>query len=386
LVPLASNAATLNTLYSFTGGADGGLPVAGLIYQGGFLYGTTKGGGNSGCPNAGASGCGTLFKVDPTTGAETVVYSFTGGADGGNPEAGLIYEGGLLYGTTPVGGASLTAGTVFKVDPTTGAETVVYSFTGGADGGQPQAGVIYQGGFLYGTTRNGGTGTRCPSGCGTVFRIDATTGGETVLYSFSTGSKHGYGPYAGLTYQCGSLYGTTVGGGAINVGTIFKVNLSTGAETVLLSFTASNGAYPFAGLLYHDGSLYGTTVSGGSGCAGTGSCGSGTVFKVALRPRGGQTVLHSFSGGADGGQPYAGLIYQGGFLYGTTKEQGGASGYGTVFRIDPVTGAQTVLHSFSGGADGAYPSAGLIYEGGVLYGTTTEGGASNSGTVFSLTP
>jgi uncharacterized repeat protein (TIGR03803 family) len=146
----------------------------------GNLYGTTYGGGTS--------GNGVVFKLD-TTGKETVLYSFTGGADGAAPFAAVIRDSaGSLYGTTRYGGVS-NAGVVFKLD-TTGKETVLYRFTGGADGGAPQAGVIRDlAGNLYGTTSQGGASI-C---CGTVFKLD-TTGKETVLCSFTGGADGGAPP------------------------------------------------------------------------------------------------------------------------------------------------------------------------------------------------
>ena len=154
------------------------IPYGGLIRDSkGNLYGTTNGGG--------ASGAGVVFKVD-TSGNETVLYSFTGGADGGYPLAGVIRDSaGNLYGTTNGGGAS-GAGVVFKVD-TSGNETVLYSFTGGADGGFPLWVVLARdsAGNLYGTTAGGGA-----SGAGVVFKVD-TSGNETVLYSFTGGADGG---------------------------------------------------------------------------------------------------------------------------------------------------------------------------------------------------
>jgi uncharacterized repeat protein (TIGR03803 family) len=196
-------------LYSFKGYPTDGLnPYAGLIADSaGNLYGTTNQGG--------AFNAGVVFKLD-TSGTETVLYTFTGGADGANPTAGLIQgSAGNLYGTTGYGGAS-GAGVVFKLD-TSGTETVLYTFTGGADGGNPYAGLIRDSaGNLYGTTEYGGTarGGLCftGGGCGVVFELD-TTGTETVLYSF-TGGADGSNPEASLIRNsAGNLYGTASGGG-----------------------------------------------------------------------------------------------------------------------------------------------------------------------------
>jgi uncharacterized repeat protein (TIGR03803 family) len=206
-----------------------------------------------------------------------------------------------------------------------------------------------------------------------------------LLYSF-TNITTGEFPYAGVVRDAaGNLYGTTYYGGDTQClhfggcGTVFKVD-TTGKETVLHSFTGSaDGKFPEGGVLRDAASnLYGTTIVGGTSDA-------GTVFK--LDTTGKETVLHSFTGGgADGQCPAAGLVRDGaGNLYGTTAN-GGRSGKGTVFKVD-TTGKETVLHSFAGtGGDGANPYAGLVRDtAGNLYGTTFLGGAScNCGTVFKL--
>src|SRR5271157_4610665 len=278
---------TYGVLYTFTGSPDGAVSDGGLVRDAqGNLYGTTSQGGDPACTN----GCGTVFKVN-TTGNETVLYSFTGGADGAYPGAGLLRDAqGNLYGTTGQGGALACnapngCGTVFKVD-TTGKETVLYSFTGGADGSTPEAGLLPDAqGNLYGTTSQGGD-PACTNGCGTVFKVD-TTGKETVLYSF-TGLPDGASPTAGLVQDAqGNLYGTTSQGGdpacTNGCGTVFKVD-TKGKKTVLYSFTGgADGAIPYAGLARDaPGNLYGTAQRGGNlACTGP-TNGCGTVFKLTL--------------------------------------------------------------------------------------------------------
>ena len=182
--PAAANARSKETvLHSFHSGGDGLYPEAGLIDVSGTLYGTTE--------VCGTHDFGAVFSVNPATGAETVLYCFAGGTDGANPFAGLIDVKGKLYGTTANGGNS-NEGTVFSVDPTSGAETVRYSFSGGTDGGIPVASLIDVKGTLYGTTKAGGT-----VGAGTAFSLDAATGVETVLHSFAGGSDGTY-PVASL--------------------------------------------------------------------------------------------------------------------------------------------------------------------------------------------
>jgi uncharacterized repeat protein (TIGR03803 family) len=396
-VPPASPSFTV--LHSFTGPpTDGELPLAGLVQDGaGNLYGTTAVGG--------ASKSGVVYKLSPS-GTETVLYSFTGGADGAVPEADLIRDAaGNLYGTTVYGGACALdtrgCGVVFKLSPT-GAFTVLHTFTGGLDGGNPYAGVTRDAaGNLYGTTVSGGAHRFG----GVVFKL-SPSGTETVLYSF-TGGADGAEPYADVIRDAvGNLYGTTIVAGVSPVccGTVFKLS-PRGTFTVLHSFTGADGSAPVAGLTQDTatGNFYGTTNSGGSACFSPGGC--GVVFELIRCDTAASgyelKVLHSFTGGADGALPFAGLVRDSaGNLYGTTRYGGSTAcppyfdfgQCGVVFKLSP-TGAETVLHSFTG-ADGANPSAGLIQDtAGNLYGTTGFGGAACSydnaitcGVVFRLAP
>jgi uncharacterized repeat protein (TIGR03803 family) len=375
LVPLIAachpaTAQTFTTLYVFTGGADGGRPsFGGLIRDAaGNLYGTAEIGG--------AFGFGTVFEVN-TTGNEIVLYSFTGtGGDGAYPIGGLVLDSqGNLFGTTFEGGA-YGYGAVFKLD-SAGTETVLYSFTGaGEDGAYPGAGLLRNAaGTLYGTTTEGGGS----SDGGTVFKLDAT-GAETILYSFTGGKDGGFPSYGPLIQDAaGNLYGTTVAGGASGNGTVFKLN-KTGQETVLHSFSGgAKGGHPLAGLTRDvKGNLYGTTGLGGAS-------GRGTVFR--LNKTGQETVLYFFSG-LDGASPAGNVIRDAtGNLYGTT-EGGGADNFGTVFELSK-TGKETVLHSFSLGTDGGLPCAGLVRDAaGNLYGTTPVGGfiGYSYGIVFKIAP
>src|SRR3984893_12265406 len=274
-------------------------------------------------------------------------------------------------------------------------ETVLHSFRGGSsDGASPVAGVIAaRAGNLDGTTYYGGSsGSVCGrSGCGVVFTL-SPDGTETVLHSFTglrfTGRRHGVHPVGSLIADSSGLYGTTQNGGVVDAGVVFKLSRYR-VETVLHSFTFSDGAWPAAGLIAdRAGNLYGTTFNGGA-------AGAGVVFKLA--PRGTATLLHSFTG-IDGVSPSAGLIADSsGNLYGTAFT-GGASGHGgVVFKLSP-DGTETVLYSFCSSrrcSDGAFPAAGLIADSsGNLYGTTYWGGASGSGcagglgcgVVFKLSP
>ena len=355
-------------LYSFNGGADGAVPEASVIGDGaGNLYGTTNSGG--------ASNAGVVFRLD-AMGQETVLYSFTGGSDGGYPYSGVIRDAaGNLYGTTTYGGGA-GLGVVYKVDAT-GHETVLHSFTGAADGGHPNAALTLDAkGNLYGTTVNSGAGFG-----GVVFRMDPV-GNETVLHSFS--GEDGVEPYGGVIGDgAGNLYGTTFYGGASNNGVVYKLD-AKGNETVLYNFTGgADGGEPQVGVIRDaEGNLYGTTLFGGGG-----DCpyGCGVVFK--LDAAGQQSVLHTFTGGADGANGYAdpGLICdEEGNLYGTTSNGGGPASAGVVFELDPG-GQESVLYTFPGASDGANPNAGVIGDGkGNLFGTTYSGGPANAGVVYQL--
>lgn len=339
LGPLAAPAQTLTTLYAFTGGADGGRPEAPpLRDKAGSLYGTTSLGGDLRCSPS-APGCGVVYKLS-AKGTLRTLHTFTGFDDGGDPVAALIADSqGNLYGTT-VGGGPPGLGEVFELSKPDGQFTITYNFTGTPDGANPTAPLIRDAdGNFYGTTDEGGDFS-CPIDnglpCGTIFKIDMA-GNETVLYSFRGGN---------------------------------------------------DGVFPYGDLVRtRNGNLYGTTwTGGGNGCGGFGC---GVVFRLDVNGR--EIVLHRFAGGTDGANPYAGLLEQARSLFGTTQAGGDltcglTSGCGTVFKLDP-SGDFSVLHSFAGAPDGASPSWGssLIHDSaGNLYGTTQFGGAFNCGTIFSL--
>jgi len=201
-------AAHPSIVHRFKGGRDGELPNGSLINVGGLLYGTTYYGGGEGC---GGFGCGTVFSIQPSESTsshqaytEKVIYAFQGSADGAEPLAALINVGDKLYGTTTKGGlgANCTGGcgTVFSIDPTTGAETLLYSFKGGSDGEYPSASLLFVDGALYGTTVYGG-----PPEQGTLFKVDLKSGRENVLYAFGDAGGDGAYPYANLI-KLGEFY------------------------------------------------------------------------------------------------------------------------------------------------------------------------------------
>jgi uncharacterized repeat protein (TIGR03803 family) len=352
--------------YTFKG-MDGGGPTAALIQDAeGNLYGTTSSGG---------SGHGLVFRLDPAN-HETVLHTFAG-PDGATPHGRLVMDGsGNLYGTTSAGGTS-NLGTVFKID-TSGTEILLHNFTGEPDGANPYAGLVMDNsGNLYGTTENGGA-----SGFGTVFKIDSG-GSETVLHSFVGGSTDGADPRADLIMDAdGNLYGTTLAGGSGGFGTAFKLD-TTNTETILHNFTGgSDGGSPSGGLTRDtNGILYGVASTGGAHLVNRlhGCCKAGVVFALDGTN---ESVLYAFNGRNDGGNPTADLVLNNGVLYGTTLS-GGPGHRGTAFSLNIDTGEESVLHGFTGGADGGTPQGGLLINAaGVLYGTAERGGHFKQGTVF----
>jgi uncharacterized repeat protein (TIGR03803 family) len=253
---------------------------------------------------------------------------------------------------------------------------VLYVFNKGRDGIVPAGGLLNVNGALYGTTNFGGVPSKqCypATACGTVYRFEPPSK-HTVLYRFH-GAKDGTRPYSGLINVGGTLYGTTQAGGKRNGGTVFAITTS-GSEHVVFSFGGKTGNDPRANLTSVNGVLYGTTYNGGA-------TGNGTVF--SLTSSGTEKVLHSFAaGGTDGSLPLGALIEVNHVLYGTTST-GGTNQDGTVFAINPDGSSYSVLYSFQGGSDGAFPFSGLTEMKGTLYGTTQQGGQRDKGTVFAIT-
>ncbi len=393
-------AQTFTVLHDFLG-PEGGFPEGGLaLDRGGNLYGTTRDGG---------IGAGNVYKLSNRHGwVLTPLYNFQSGPDGVDPESGVVFgPDGSLYGTTWNGGnrgCTLGCGTIFNVRPpntapssalTLWVETVLHRFQGPPDAQNPSYGALVfdQNGVGYGTTPFGGGPSGCGAGCGTVYKMtgsgDQWT--ETLLYAFAGGSD-GEQPYGGVIFDnAGNLYGTTYSGGQYGNGTVFELTASNGGwtKTILYQFTGGqDGAQPAAALLRDSaGNLYGSTTTGGTLGAG------GTVFEIS--PSGGGwtfSVIHGFGGGVG---PFAPLTQDtAGNLYGTTNN-GGTHGFGVVFKLSPSGSGwtYTVLHDFTGGADGGLPmSPAVVAPDGVLYGTTYEGGNltvcghSGCGVVWQITP
>jgi uncharacterized repeat protein (TIGR03803 family) len=252
---------------SSTGGA-GGLPQPGLTYARGNFFGITEiGGDQQDC----SYGCGTVFTFTPQTGIESPLYDLVP-SNGYLPAYGVIDVGNTLYGTTTNGGAS-DGGTIFSYDIDGKIENTLYSFTGAADGIQPQGQLIYKGGRLYGAMRGGGGACSC----GTLFVYDIARTTYSVMHNFAGGTD-GSSPTGPTILHDGTIYGTTEGGGGsacggTGCGTIFAYDLQTKSETILHRFTGGrDGSTPY-GLIYQGGNIYGVTESGGAQ-------GFGTVFEL----------------------------------------------------------------------------------------------------------
>lgn len=379
-----TSAGVLTTLLDFTfAGASnrGRNPQADLVLgSDGLLYGSTQRGG--------IGDIGTIFKVT-TAGVLTTLAEFTGdigSTKGGNPYGRLEQAADTnFYGTTSTGGTN-AAGTIFKVT-SAGVLTTLVDFTGNGainKGSLPQAGLTEASdGTFYGVTSTGGS-----VGFGTFFNV-TPSGSLTTLVEFTSNgtNNRGANPQARLARAAdGSLFGTTNGGGATNGGTVFK--FASGALTTVADFTdggaTNRGITPQAGLVQGpDGSVYGTTFDGGVNSM-------GTIYRID--PAGALTTLVQFTGtggASKGAGPQSGLLlHSDGNFYGTTL-QGGASDFGTAFMMTPA-GALTTLVEFTGNGatnKGSAPSAGLMPTGdGNFFGATQLGGALNFGTIFKLTP
>jgi len=246
----------------------------------------------------------------------------------------------------------------------------LYSFQAIPDGSDPAGRLLSSGGTFYGSTVMGGK-----NNLGTVYKV-STAGKESVLYSFAGPPADGRYPTGQLTLKSGEFYGTTANGGTNDYGTVFKISAS-GAEHVLYSFkNEPDGQNPPGALVALGGAFYSTTQFGGK-------YGFGAVFKITAS--GAEKVIYNFNVNAspsDGVNPVGDLVAVNNALYGTTIN-GGPSNHGTIFKVSP-SGVEHVVYDFKGNPDGASPYAGLINVNGTLYGTTLYGGASDHGSVFKV--
>jgi len=375
IATLPAQAQTETVLCNFTGGSDGGELKSSLIFDGaGNLYGTTYEGG--------LFGYGTVFELSPNGNGgwnERVLYSFTGGADGGYPYSNLIFDSeGDLYGTTIFAGAN-GYGVVFELSPVGASwtETVLHTFANSPDGANPWSGLIFDpAGNLYGTTWDGGS-----NGSGTVFELSPSGGSwaEQVIYE--------QGGNAGLTMNAaGDILGASVY-------TVFELSPNGNGgwnPTVLHTFCSGKDGCGALGTPVFDqaGNLYGTTEYGGGK-------NDGTVYKLSPRTKGKkkgewrEKILRSFNG-KNGAGPMAGIVFDAaGNIYGTTVA-GGWRDYGLVYELVAPVGKgsykERLFWRFNF-TDGLGPLGSLIWDSaGNLYGTTNYGGEAELGVVFELTP
>jgi uncharacterized repeat protein (TIGR03803 family) len=357
----AAHAATFTVLHQFDD-RHGATPIGALaVDAAGNVYGTTSEGGRY--------GHGTLFQLAP--GGFRTLHNFRGGADGAAPVGGLLIsaDGTRLYGTTSAGGPA-DAGTVFEMDAG-GAYRVLASFDGGAQGRNVQAGLAQDAaGFLYGAAMMGGDPQ---SGFGTVFRLDPATGQLAILHTFQ--GDDGAWPVATPLIAGGLLHGTGWGG------TVFTLGMD-GSGYARLGAGASEDGYIAAG----------QTADAGGGFWGVAMNGSGSDTGDLFHIDAGQDFSYVFGFDDEdfhvGANPTGTLVLgPDGRLYGTTRRGGpGACRCGTVFGYDTATGQLSTLHAFTG-ADGAEPWAGLVQDGtGSFYGVTQSGGKHGAGTLFRVTP
>jgi uncharacterized repeat protein (TIGR03803 family) len=358
---------------------DGAIPEAHLTRHHGKLYGTTHTGG--------PFGNGTVFELSPNdTGGwnETVLHSFTGGADGGNPLYSYVIfdRAGNLYGTTSYGGTN-EYGLVFELSPAGASwtETVLYNFANGADGAYPENGLIMDTvGNLYGTTANGGRGAF-------VFELSPSDGDwtEQVIYG---PVNDGYSRL--IRDTAGNIFGVSTedkGQNNIHINKAFELSPNgNGGWNPTVIHTFKDDIDPFTLAVDKDGSLYGTSSGGGA-------AGLGMVFKLSVGKKGwNRNVLYSFSGyPKDGANPLGGIVLDAdGNIYGTTVNGGKHDSNGTVYEllapVDKGSYKEKILWSFNG-TDGSAPVDRLVLDSeGNLYGTTAAGGSSGYGVVFEVTP
>jgi len=373
-------AQTVTPLHSFTGGSDGANPYGGLILSSNTLYGVAQSGGSS--------GGGTVFSVNTDGTGFTNLYSFTGGNDGSGPEGTLLLSANTLYGTTLNGGSNGN-GAVFAVNTDGTGFTNLYIFSAtnnngqgaytNSDGAHPAERLIISGNTLFGTTQHGGS-----SGNGVVFAVNADGSGFTNLHSFAGGTNGAIPEGVGL--QGDMLFGATQSGGTAGAGIVFALSTNGSDFTNLFSTPAIlSGVSSVSG-----NTLYLLTYNGGS-------AGKGTVISIQTDGTG-YTNLYSFTAttgsnhtNSDGANPEGLMTLLGNTLYGTAKH-GGSSGNGTLFSVNTngtdfaTLYAFTATDIFGDNSEGANPQSGLVLSGNTLYGTAPEGGASGYGTVFRLTP
>ncbi len=359
-----AQASTFTVLHSFSFSDLGYVPTGDLVLDdAGDIYGTTAIGNQA----------GTVFSYTLANASFQYLFSFTGAADGSKPQGSLVLHGGELYGTTASGGAS-NAGTVYQLDLASLALTTLHTFAGAADGASPYGGVTLRDGKLYGVALQAGA-----HNVGNLYEVKPSVPTLKPLYAFRAKGENS--PIGNVVFDsAGVIYGVNELHARSSTGGIYAYDPATHQFTVLHAFEGKKmGAVPFAGVALFENALYGTTYRGGGHDL-------GIVWKYDLATQA-FSVLHSFAGAPDGGQPQARpVISKSGKLYGTAYE-GGTYNDGTVYEIDLRTAKFRVIHDFDG-TDGQYPEAGVVLgKDGAIYGTAALGGSGGGGgTLFSITP
>lgn len=390
LAAAPAQAASVAVIYSFAGGQDGEYTDTDVVMDGaGNLYGTSVQGG--------AHASGTVWRLSPNGNSwtHTVLYSFTGGSDGGEPYKGVTLDAqGNLYGTAVTGGGGGCeggCGVAYKLTNNGGTwtQTVIHQFTGGEDGAGPGARLtVGDDGDLYGMAPTGGV-----FGAGTIYKIHPAHGDWkfSVIHAF-TGGNDGCGGSAGaMVLRGGSLFGTVTSCGLDGQGLVYQLTPKTKAKwkfDILYSFKDEpDGGFPYGGLLFDaQGNIFGTTYYAGQNDA-------GAVYELSPKDKGAwkERLLYSFQdNGIDGNSSIGNLVADSaGNLYGTTSA-GGIAGLGTIFALKPgahKSWNESVVHSFTGVPDGALAYNGMVGDGtGVFYGATTHGGAEDEGAIYKFTP
>ena len=372
LFSISTNGTGYANAFNF-GPINVGDPQGRMMLSGGMLYGTTEYGG--------INNEGTVFAVNTNGTGFTILHSFSAlvsgnNSDGAHPQSALLLSGGTLFGTAPSGGSKGGGGgTLFSINTNGTGFTVVHTFGGGGavNGRLPVGGLASSGSTLFGTANNGGSSDE-----GIIFRVNTDGSDFTNLYTLSPlvsgTNRDGANPVADLILSGSTLYGTTSIGGTNGNGTVFAINTSGTGYTVLHTFntissgTNSDGANPKSALVLSGGTLYGTASGGGAN-------GHGTVFAVNADGTD-FTTLYNFP---NIGGPIAGLILSGPILYGTMYNN-------TVFAININGTGYVVLYNLNGTTDGNGLTAGLALSGSTLYGTAVDKGAGGNGALFAVTP
>ncbi len=362
-------AAQYTELFQFTGGATGGTPTGNLVYKNGSLYGVGTYGGQ---------GWGVVFDYNIASSQVSAIYTLNNpGPSGVWPDNIALFRDSLI-GEASLGGGKVGSGhngAVFRFDLGTGKARGLHLFGMLPDGTSPNN-VVAVGSVLYGTTQQGGTYDG-----GVAFRLDPATGAETILHQFQGGADAG-NPTIGLVLINGALYGASDVGGAYNRGTIFRLDPAAGQVTVIYSFNGNGGASP-RGLISAGGKLYG--VASDFGAWGWGSLFSYDTVTGKMTTL--HMFSDGLDGNNDGGAPDGAVALYKGKVYGTTASGPQASqsaGFGTVFEYDLATKQYVTIHAFQGYSDGGGSTGGMIEAHGVLYGTTA--GAIGPGTLFEVQP